>query len=93
MDDQLGVIDLTLSDGRAIRIDLHRVTMREYRSIFSAEQVQDDEDRIIAKACGMDVDAYLNLSQPDGRRVILKFLEAAAAPLKDPNSQSASTSA
>jgi len=92
MNDQLGVVDLTLSTGQAITIDLHRVTLREYRSIFADNQPQADEDQIVAKACGLTVEQYLDLSQPDARRIILSFLQAAAAPLKVPNSQSASTS-
>jgi hypothetical protein len=88
-----GITTVTLHDGRTLEIDLHRVTLREFRSIFAPEQQQAEEDRIIAKACGLDVDVYLDLPQPDARRVILEFLAAASQPLKDPNSPSASTSA
>jgi len=89
----LGVLVVQLSGGRSLTIDLHRVTMREYRTIFSDDKQQVDADVIIAKACDLSLDDYLDLPQPDGRIVLDAFFSAATQQLKDPNSASASTSA
>ncbi len=88
----LGVKAITLSCGREITIDLHRITLREYRALFEQQQPQINEDTTIAKVCGLTVDEYLDLPQPDARVVVYELLQVAGAPLKNPNSQSASTS-
>jgi hypothetical protein len=88
----IGVSKVTLSSGAEITVDLRLVTMRQYRAIFAPEQPQADEDATIARACGLSVDEYLDLPQPDVRQIIDAFLKAASQPLKDPNFQSASTS-
>ncbi len=90
---EIGISTLTLSNDREITIDLHRISMREYRAIFDDGQLQRDEDATVAKACGLDVDEYLDLPQPDVRLLIDAFLLAATQPLRVPNSASASTSA
>lgn len=89
---ELGVSHLTLSDGRDITIDLRLITLREFRRLLDAGQEQSAEDSTVAKACGLTLDEYLDLPQPDARRVVQAFLKAATQPLSDPNSVSASTS-
>lgn len=69
----------------SIKIDLNVVTIREYRALFDKAQPQDEEDAIIAKACGITVDELLDLSQPDYRRLVKRFFDAAREPLADPN--------
>ena len=66
-------------------IDLTRITIREYRSLFDKEQPQDQEDAVIAKAAGITVEQLLELSQPDYRRLLTKFFKGASEPLSDPN--------
>ncbi len=73
-------------------IDLNRITIREYRSLFDKEQKQEDEDAVIAKACGITVDELLGLSQPEYRKCIKAFFDKAREPLTDPNSPSGSSS-
>jgi hypothetical protein len=92
MTDKMGMSQITLSDGRDVSIDLHRITMREYRAIFADGRPQADEDSAIAKACGLTPEQFIDLPQPDARRLILAFIKLAAEPLADPNSQSVSTS-
>lgn len=68
-----------------IRVDMSRITIKEYRALFDKGQAQADEDGTIAKACGITVDELLELSQPDYRRLIARFRKAAMEPLDDPN--------
>lgn len=68
-----------------IEIDMSRITIREYRSLFDKSQSQDAEDAIIARVCGITVDELLDLTQPDYRRLVKRFFEKAREPLADPN--------
>ena len=66
-------------------IDLNRITIRKYRSLFDKDQPQEQEDAVIAKACGLTVDELLGLSQPEYRKLIHAFFDRAREPLQDPN--------
>ena len=94
MDDNLGLTKIVWGrEKKEITIDLRLVTLKEFRSIFEKGQPQIEEDKTVAKACGLTVDEYLSLPQPTARRVIDAFMKAATQPLTDPNSASVSTSA
>jgi hypothetical protein len=69
----------------SITVDLSRITIREYRALFDKEQPQEAEDATIAKVCGLTVEELLELPQPDYRRLVKRFFDAARAPLSDPN--------
>lgn len=73
-------------------IDLERITIKEYRSLFAKEQADEEGDAILAKAAGMTVDAIQSLSQPQYRRLLKAFFKKAAEPLVDENLASGSTS-
>lgn len=74
-----------LSDGREFAIDLNKVTMREFRTLFDTGMSEIDSDRILAKCAGLTVDELLDLPYPDYRRVFAEFLAKARNPLDDPN--------
>lgn len=76
---------LSLNDGRVLTVDLARVSIREYRALFAKDQPQADEDATLAKAAGLTVDELLALTQPDYRRLVALFFQAAREPLADPN--------
>lgn len=77
--------DITLSNGREITFDLSQMTLREYRGLFDKAQAPEQEDKIIAKVAGLSVDEYLDLPQPDWRKLILSFFKKAREPLSDPS--------
>jgi hypothetical protein len=83
--------DITLRDGRAVTFDLYQLTIKEYRSLFDKTQAQEDEDRLIARCAGMELEEYQALSFPDFRRLAAAFFKATREPLADPNSPSASS--
>ena len=82
---------VTLHDGRELEIDLHRVTIEEWRTIFDPAQPTADEDKLMSRILGLSVKEYTSLSQPDWRRATVAIMDAARSPLDDPNSASAST--
>jgi hypothetical protein len=88
----MGDNTVTLSDGRVLTIDLHRITMREYRTLFDVKIAPEQDDVIYAKTLNITADELIDLPQPDYRAACLAVIDAARKPLSDPNSQSASTS-
>ncbi|MHC4753487.1 MAG: hypothetical protein ACYTFW_26955 [Planctomycetota bacterium] len=47
--------DLKLSDGREVTIDLHQITMREFRDWFFNPQVEDESsDAYMGKVTGLE---------------------------------------
>jgi len=83
-------MDVTLSGGKTVILDLGKISIREYRELLNTKD-QDQEDGILAKVAGITVEELLSLPQPDYRRVVDTFFKAAREPLADPNSQSVST--
>lgn len=81
-----------MAHGKEFDVDLSRITIREYRSIFDKDQPREEEDAVISKAAGLTVDEMLDLSQPDYRRLLELFFTKAREPLADPNSPSGSSS-
>jgi hypothetical protein len=77
--------DLTLSDGKEITFDLSKMTIREYRGLFSTTEDTDTSDGTIAKVAGLTLEEFQALPFPDYRRVSAKFFARAREPLTDPN--------
>ena len=77
-------MDVTLSTGKVLPVDLSKITIKEYRALFDKDQRREDEDATLAKCFGITVDELLELSQPDYRRAAAAFFEAAREPLEDP---------
>jgi hypothetical protein len=88
----MGDNTVTLSSGRVLTIDLYKITMREWRSMFAAGATQEQGDVICAKALGITADEFIDLPQPDYRLAQKALIDTAVKPLADPNSQSASIS-
>jgi len=88
----MGDNTITLSTGRVLTIDLHQITMREYRTLFSTATTPEDDDVIYAKALGLTPDELIDLSQPDYRAACFAVIDAARKPLDNPNSASVSIS-
>ena len=78
--------DLKLSDGREVDIDLHRVTIKEWRGLLNPEQKEEDEYATLAKIVGWKAKDIADLPYPDFRLLGLKVAEKASNPLTDPNS-------
>jgi hypothetical protein len=89
----MGDNTVTLSNGRVLTIDLHRMTMREYRTLFDVKVASENDDVVYSKVLGITADELADLPQPDWRAACLAVIDAARKPLENPNSASASTSA
>lgn len=72
-----------LADGREVTPDLNRITIREYRAVFSPKQPQDEEDATLAKVFGISVDELNAQSVTTFKRMFAAFLEAAKKPIED----------
>jgi len=66
-------------------IDLSKITIAEYRSLFSSEQSEADGDAIIGKAVGLSGAEVGALNMLDYKRLIKTFYAKAREPLADPN--------
>ena len=76
--------DITLSDGREITLDFTKLTLKEYRALFDKAQAVDDEDTIVARVCGIEIDEYQSLSYADWKRLLQAFFKRSREPV-DPN--------
>ena len=88
----MGDNTVTLSDGRVLTVDLHHITMREYRTLYSTATTPEQDDVIYARALGLTADELMDLPYPDYRAACMAVVDMARKPLEVPNSQSASTS-
>jgi hypothetical protein len=72
--------DVTLKDGREIDIDLSKISIAEYRSLFDPEKKADDGDGIIAKVTGLTEQEIGSLSYTDYKKLAKVFFKKAAEP-------------
>lgn len=79
----IGVKKVVLDDGRELSIDLRVVTMKEFRFATNKDSAEDKSDQIVAKACGLSDMEFAKISQPDYRRIIGAFWDAAIQPIKE----------
>lgn len=82
---------IKLHSGRELTLDMHAISMREFRALLDPAQPAEDGDAIMAKVCGLTAQEVTDLPQPDWRALASGVLKAAREPLADPNSQSASS--
>lgn len=75
--------DFQLADGRAITFDFSRLTVRQWRALFDPKQKLDEEDALIAGACGLSVDEYLDIPLPEWRKLVAAFFEAGKRPISE----------
>lgn len=78
-------MDLVLSSGKEITIDLHKISVREWRDLVSDKGDQEQEDELTARICGLTVDEMLDLPQPDYRKLLVAIVKKAKEPLADPS--------
>lgn len=84
--------DVTLSDGTEITIDLSKITLKDWVGILSPKESDIRTDKVLAKACQMEYKEFEKISFQDYKVILKAFFRKCNEPLKDPNSQSASTS-
>ena len=73
-----------LSDGRELTPDLNRLTISEYRALFTADQTADEGDAIIARVYGLPAADVASLPLLDYKRLSTALIAAAREPV-DPN--------
>jgi len=83
---------LKLSDGREVVVDLSKISITEHRSLFNANDKQENEDRLLSRVCGLDLKEFQALPMADWKLITECYFWLVRNPVYDPNSQSASTS-
>jgi hypothetical protein len=74
-----------LSDGRELKPDFTRITVKEYRLLIAATEVE-QEDELIGKVYGLSGDELRGLTYQDYRLISKEFIAAARDPVGfDPN--------
>lgn len=76
--------DYTLSNGREITFALDKMSVREYRGLFSTKQSLDEENEVVARVCGLSLDEYLDMPYQEWRRLLVALIKKAREPI-DPN--------
>lgn len=71
-----------ISDGSEIGLDLYKLSVAEYRSMFDGAEA---ETEAVAKVTGLTVDQVTALPWPDYRQIVAALVKAAREPLADPN--------
>ena len=77
--------DLVLKDGREIEIDMHQISIGEWRALLKPEQPDDEEYATLAKISGMTAEEIENIPQPEYSSFIQAVIKKAANPVSDPN--------
>ena len=77
--------EVILTSGKAVTVDLNKVSTREFREMTDPRQPDRDEAITIAKACGMTVEEIINLPFPDYRLIGNAFMRLATKPLENLN--------
>lgn len=76
--------DVKLGNGRELTFNLMKITIDEYRSLFSPTQPPQAGDEVIAKTCDISAAEIGKLPQPEYRKLFKAFLEKASTPLENP---------
>ena len=76
---------ITLSDGRGVEYDWHRISQKEWRILLDQSTDVDTNDRIVGKLVGMTADELSDLNVLDYRVIAAGMWESfkAAANLND----------
>lgn len=82
--------DVTLSDGTDVFFDKHKIKPREWRSLFSNEQSDEEGWRIMANFAGLEEGYVGDLSMYDWQLLIAAAVNKVREPV--PNLPSASIS-
>ena len=83
---------MKLSNGREIKVDLSKITIKEWRFMWAFDSDNDESDKILGGCVGMTVEEIQDLLRDDFRRLIKFVVEASKNPLDDENLAEASTS-
>jgi hypothetical protein len=77
----VGETEIKLDSGKIIKLDLRKITIKEFRLATDKDSKEDESDAIVAKACGLTLKALQAMAFPDYRRVIAAWWRAGTQPL------------
>jgi hypothetical protein len=76
--------ELILTDGRTIDPSLKRIQIREYRELCDPKASAEQDDTIMAKACGVQVEEIAELSAYDYKAVYQELVRQYREPIINP---------
>lgn len=74
-------MDVILSGGRELTVDLNRMTIREWRELFDPATPEEASDAAIARVCGLTEAEIAGLGQVDYRRIIAAVIRKGREPV------------
>jgi hypothetical protein len=77
--------ELTLKDGRAIKVDVSTVLVKEFRAFSNPRGSVADENALVTKCTGLTDEEIGELTWVDLKQIVKAILVDAQNPLSDPN--------
>ena len=84
--------EIVLSDGKKLTVDVSSLTVKEWRGFWNPGTKESDDDKVVARLCGLKARDIENLLRDDQRLILKTITELSNRPLDDPNLPSASIS-
>ena len=73
---------ITLYSGRQVTIDLMQITDKEWRSLFSKDTKDEDENALLSKVAGLTSEEIQQLKLPELKQITETLLELGMQPTK-----------
>jgi len=72
--------DLTLSDGKEVVFDLKKMSRQEYRDLHNPAYTDENDDLVLAKVTGIDVEELRDMNMEDYGRLIWQLIRKVQQP-------------
>ena len=72
--------DLTLSDGKEVIFDLKKMTRQEYRDLHNPAYTDENDDLVLAKITGIDIEELRVMNMEDYSRLIWQLIRKVQQP-------------
>jgi hypothetical protein len=72
--------DMTLSDGREVVFNLKKMSRQEYRDLHNPAYTDENDDVVIAKVTGIDIEELRDMNMEDYSRLIWQLIRKVQQP-------------
>ena len=72
--------DLTLSDGKEVVFDLKKMSRQEYRDLHNPAYTDENDDLVLAKVTGINVEELRDMNMEDYSRLIWQLIRKVQQP-------------
>jgi hypothetical protein len=77
--------DFVLNDKTELYFDLDQLSVKEWRTLLSPDQKDEDADKVLERVSGLSQGRINTMGYMEWRRLIQAFFRKAGRPLDDPN--------